>query len=238
MDLDTRRISGFEALLRWQHPTRGLTEPAEFIPTLEEMGLIVPVGYWVLEEACRQIHIWQASYPMDPPLTVSVNLSTRQCNQNDLVKRITEILQRNQLNPASLKLELTESLVVEDFEFTSTILLQLRDLGVQVQIDDFGTGYSSLSYLHSLPIETLKIDRAFISQLGHSGSGTEIVRTILAMAHSLGMKVIAEGVETGEQLSTLRSLDCEFVQGFFFARPVGELEAGNLLEKPFEELKG
>jgi diguanylate cyclase (GGDEF)-like protein len=235
VNLEPRHIIGFEALLRWQHPTRGLIEPAEFIPTLEEMGLIVPVGYWVLEEACRQIHTWQIRYPADPPLTISVNLSTRQCNQNDLVQKISEILEKNKLDASSLKLELTESLVVEDFEFTSTILLQLRDLGIQVQIDDFGTGYSSLSYLHSLPIETLKIDRAFISQLGPTGSGVEIVRTILALAHSLGMKVIAEGVETSEQLSMLQSLDCKLVQGFLFARPVGQIEAGNLLEKPFGE---
>jgi diguanylate cyclase (GGDEF)-like protein len=232
VNVAAQRIIGFEALLRWQHPTRGLTEPAEFIPTLEEMGLIVPVGYWVLEEACRQIHIWQSAYAAAPPLTVSVNLSTRQCNQSDLVQRIAAILKKNKLDASSLKLELTESLIVEDFEFTSTILLQLRDMGIQVQIDDFGTGYSSLGYLHSLPIDALKIDRTFISQLGSAGSGTEIVRTILALAHSLGMKVIAEGVETSEQLSALQSLDCEYVQGFFFAHPVSPLEAGRLLEKP------
>jgi diguanylate cyclase (GGDEF)-like protein len=237
VNLGTRRIIGFEALLRWQHPTRGLTEPAEFIPTLEEMGLIVPVGYWVLEEACRQIHVWQTQYPASPPLTVSVNLSTRQCNQSDLVQKIAAILKKNKVDASSLKLELTESLIVEDFEFTSAILLQLRDMGVQVQIDDFGTGYSSLGYLHSLPIDALKIDRTFISQLGPAGSGTEIVRTILALAHGLGMKVIAEGVETSEQLSTLLSLDCELVQGFLFAKPVNPQEASSLLEKPFGEVK-
>lgn len=234
VNLVTQRIIGFEALLRWQHPARGLIEPADFIPTLEETGLIVPVGYWVFEEACRQLRVWQKQFA-DEQLTISVNLSTRQCNQNDLVQRITEILEKNQVTPSSLKLELTESLIVEDFEFTSAILGQLRELGIQVQIDDFGTGYSSLSYLHSLPIEALKIDRTFISQLSSTGSGNEIVRTILALAHGLGMKVIAEGVETSQQLSMLQSLNCEFVQGFIFAQPVNSLEAGKLLEKPLKK---
>lgn len=233
IDLETRRITGFEALVRWQHPTRGLTAPAEFIPTLEEMGLIVPMGYWVLDEACRQIRAWQVQYPKDPPLTVSVNLSTRQCTQTDLVQKIAEILKINKLDASSLKLELTESLIVEDAAFTSAILLKLRELGVQVQIDDFGTGYSSLGYLHSLPIDTLKIDRTFISQLGTPGSGLEIVRTVLALAHSLGMNVIAEGVETNDQLSILLAMGCKYVQGFLFAKPVNHQEAGALLGKSF-----
>jgi diguanylate cyclase (GGDEF)-like protein len=233
INLGSRRITGFEALVRWQHPTRGLTAPAEFIPTLEEMGLIVPMGYWVLDEACKQIRTWQAQYPADPPLTISVNLSTRQCTQPDLVQKIAEILRKHELDASSLKLELTESLIVEDNAFTSAVLLKLQELGIQVQIDDFGTGYSSLGYLRSLPIDTLKIDRTFISQLGITESGIEIVRTILALAHSLGMKVIAEGVETNAQLSTLIALDCEYVQGFLFAKPVNPQEASDLLGKSF-----
>ena len=237
VDIKSQRITGFEALMRWQHPTRGLILPLDFIPTLEEMGLIVPVGYWVLDEACRQIGIWQEEYPADPPLTVSVNLSTRQCTQADLVQKIATILQKYKLDPASLKLELTETLIVEDYAFTSEILSRLRDLGIQVQIDDFGTGYSSLGYLHSLPIDTLKIDRTFISQIGNAGSGLEIVRTILALARGLGMNVVAEGVETNDQLSLLQEMNCESVQGFLFARPLEPEQAGAILGKSFPEFE-
>ena len=237
LDLQSQRIVGFEALARWQHPTRGLIMPADFIPTAEEIGLIVPIGYWVLEKACQQISIWQKKNPSDPPLSISVNLSARQCAQSDLVHRISGILRENKLDPASLKLELTESLVVEDSASTAAMLTQLREMGVQVYIDDFGTGYSSLSYLHNLPIDTLKIDRTFISQLGNADESKEIVRTILSLAHSLGMKVIAEGVETQIQLSSLQKLNCEFMQGFLFSKPVDEQEAGAMLGKPIDIIK-
>ena len=229
VNLESQRIVGFEALLRWQQPKKGLTLPEEFIPTLEEIGLIVPVGYWVLDQACQQIHLWQEKYPSDPPITVSVNLSTRQCTQPDLVQNITRIMKKNKVSASSLKLELTESLVVEDSTLTAAILSQLRKLGIHVQVDDFGTGYSSLAYLHSLPIDTLKIDRTFISQLGTSDSGSEIVRTILSLARSLNISVIAEGVETKEQLALLSDMQCEYVQGFLFARPVNPQEAATLL---------
>ena len=238
VNLETRRISGFEALLRWQHPTRGLVQAAEFIPTLEEIGLIIPVGYWVLEKACQQLKTWQIQHPSDPPMTVSVNLSARQYAQTDLVQKISEILKKNVLDPGCLKLELAESLIMEDPAFTADILSRLHELGLQIHIDDFGVGYSAQGYLYTLPIDTFKIDRAFIRQLGNTKSGSEIVRLILALAHSLGMKVIAQGVETNDQLSILRSMDCEYMQGFFFAKPVDHLEAGALLEKSFELLKG
>ncbi|MEO5888090.1 MAG: EAL domain-containing protein, partial [Anaerolineales bacterium] len=205
VELGSRRIIGFEALIRWQHPTRGLVSPAEFIPMAEETGLIVSIGHWVLSEACRQVRAWQVQFPADLPLTVSVNLSARQCAQTNLVQRVAEVLQSTGLDASSLKLELTESMIVEDAESTSDMLSELRALGVQVQIDDFGTGYSSLGYLQKLPIDTLKIDRTFIAALGKGGSGSEIVRTIMALAHDLGMKVVAEGIETDEQLAKLRS---------------------------------
>ena len=231
LEMKNDKIIGFEALVRWQHPTKGLIPPAEFIPTAEETGLIVPLGYWVLDEACRQLHAWHSQYPMDPPLTMNVNLSTRQCAQPDLLKKIATILKKNELEPRFLKLELTESLIIDESGTTAAMLSDLQDMGIQVQIDDFGTGYSSLSYLHTLPVDTLKIDRSFISRLGINSNNTEIVQTILALAHNLGMKVVAEGVETDQQLSSLKNMNCEFVQGFLFAKPVNGLEAGALLGK-------
>ena len=232
LEMENNKIIGFEALVRWQHPTKGLIPPAEFIPTAEETGLIVPLGYWVLDEACHQLHTWHSQYPADLPLTINVNLSTRQCAQPDLIKKISMILKKNELAPRFLKLELTESLIIDESGSTVAMLTDLRDMGIQVQIDDFGTGYSSLSYLHTLPVDTLKIDRSFISRLGINKNNTEIVQTILALAHGLGMKVVAEGVETSGQLSTLKDMNCEFVQGFLFAKPVNSLEAGALLGKP------
>lgn len=231
IDMKTQQIAGFEALVRWQHPTKGLIPPAEFIPTAEETGLIVPIGYWVMDAACRQIIDWQTQFPSDPPLTINVNLSTRQCAQPDLIEKIKAILQKNKLNPGSLKLELTETLIVEDSVAIANMLSKLRELGVQVQIDDFGTGYSALSYLHKLPIDTLKIDRSFISRLGTNDNSSEIVRTILALAHNLGMKVVAEGVETITQRSNLQALDCEYMQGFLFSKPLDSWDAGKLLGK-------
>ena len=236
-DMKTDSITGFEALLRWQHPEHGLIHPAEFISIAEDTGLIVPIGYWVLDKACSQISIWQQQFPSDPPMTVSVNLSSRQCSQPDLFDRIVEIINKNNINPASLKLELTESLVVREPESTFIMLSKLRKMGVEVQIDDFGTGYSSLGSLHSLPIDTLKIDRMFINRLGNNDKNSEIVRTILALAHNLKMKVVAEGVETETQLEELVSMGCEFVQGFFFAQPVNTTETTQLLEKLFNDTK-
>jgi diguanylate cyclase (GGDEF)-like protein len=231
IDMGSQRIIGFEALVRWQHPTKGLIPPIEFIPTAEETGLIIPLGYWVLDEACRQIHAWNMEYDFDPPLTINVNLSVRQCEQPDLVQKISDILRKNKVDPKLLKLELTESLIIEDSDEITNMLAELRDLNIQVQIDDFGTGYSSLSYLHTLPIDTLKIDRSFISRLGGKAGSGEIVQTILALAHKLGMKVVAEGVETEEQFSELTAMDCEFMQGFLYSEAIDSLEAKALLKK-------
>ena len=233
VSLTNNRIAGFEALVRWQHPSRGLVSPAEFIPIAEESGLIILIGQWVLREACHQTRAWQEQFPVEPPLTISVNLSTKQFAQTDLTQKIALVLQETGLDASSLKLELTESLIVEDSESVSATLTKLRALGVQVQIDDFGTGYSSLGYLHRLPIDTIKIDRTFIRKMGVNGNGSEIVRTILALAHALGMKVIAEGVETADQLDKLKGMECEYGQGYYFDKPMDGAAASLLVAKSF-----
>lgn len=220
LDLQRQRISGFEALLRWRHPVRGNVPPGDFIPVAEETGLIVPIGQWVLHEACRQLVEWQAHLGCDPLLTVSVNLSALQFKQANLAQQVADALAMTGLSAQCLKLEITESAIMEDAQSAIAMLNQLRALGVQVQIDDFGTGYSSLSYLHRFPVDTLKIDRSFIRRIGVDGDNMEIVRTIIALAHDLGMSVIAEGLETPEQLERLTRLACEQGQGYLISRPL------------------
>ena len=227
--LETSRISGFEALLRWQHPARGLVFPTEFIPVAEETGLIVPIGQWILYEACRQTRIWQEQIVADKPLAVSVNLSSKQFLQPDLVEQINQMLLKTGFDPRSLKLEITESVVMENAGEATARIEQLRDLGVELYMDDFGTGYSSLSYLHRFPVDTLKIDRSFISWMGVRDEDSEIVRTIVELAHNLHMEVIAEGVETEEQVSYLKALQCEYGQGYYFSRPLDAESAGGLI---------
>jgi EAL domain-containing protein (putative c-di-GMP-specific phosphodiesterase class I) len=220
LDLQHRRLSGFEALLRWRHPERGHIPPGDFIPVAEETGLIVPIGQWVLREACCQMAEWQAHFDHQPPFTVSVNLSARQFKQVNLAQQVAEALAATGLSAQCLKLEITESAIMEEAQAAIATLSQLRALGVQVQIDDFGTGYSSLSYLHRFPVDTLKIDRSFIWRMGVDGDNTEIVRTIITLAHELGMSVIAEGLETPEQLERVTRLACEQGQGFLISRPL------------------
>jgi diguanylate cyclase (GGDEF)-like protein/PAS domain S-box-containing protein len=218
--LDDFRLRGFEALVRWQHPERGLISPMDFIPVAEDTGQILAIGQWALHEACRQMRRWQKRYPSDPPLSISVNLSGRQFTQPNLIEQVRDILADTKLDPRSLKLEITESVVMENIDTATEMLRQLRALGVQLSIDDFGTGYSSLSYLHRFPIDTLKIDRSFVMQMVDNNENIEIVRTIVMLAQNLGMDVVAEGVETKEQLALLRKLGCENGQGYFFSRPV------------------
>jgi EAL domain-containing protein (putative c-di-GMP-specific phosphodiesterase class I) len=211
-------ISGFEALTRWHHPTLGAISPAKFIPIAEETGLIVPLGYWVLRQACRQMDRWQQQFPVTQSVQISVNLSPRQFLQPDLVEQIAKILQETELAPASLKLEITESLLISDRPSTQTQLHQLKELGVQISLDDFGTGYSALSYLHHFPLDTLKIDRSFVQQMGHDARSLSVVESIATLARKLGMTVVAEGVETQSQLDCLRQLAaCEQIQGFLIA---------------------
>jgi EAL domain-containing protein (putative c-di-GMP-specific phosphodiesterase class I) len=209
-----------EALLRWQHPTRGLVSPLSFIPLAEETGLILPMGRWVLETACRQVREWQRQIPAAASLVVSVNLSARQFAQADLVANVAAILDHAGLTPRSLELEITESVVMDQSEASIERLRGLRGLGVRLVLDDFGTGYSSLSYLRRLPLDTIKIDRSFVSGLGAAGVDLPIVQAVISLAHGLGVDVVAEGIETEEQLACLRWLACDRGQGFHFARPL------------------
>ncbi len=213
-------IVAFEALPRWEHPERGMVPPNIFVPIAEETGLVVPIGYWTLEQACRQMTEWAPLLPAGRPISIHVNLSGRQFRQLDLANQVRSILERTDLDPKRLGLEITESVVMENAAVAAETLEQLRSVGVQLQIDDFGTGYSSLSYLHRFPIDTLKIDRSFIRQMLSDKRNAEIVRSIVALAHELGMQVIAEGVETTEQLARLRELGCERAQGYFFCEAV------------------
>jgi diguanylate cyclase (GGDEF)-like protein/PAS domain S-box-containing protein len=213
------RITGVEALIRWQHPKRGLILPLKFIPLAEETGLIIPIGLWVLREACEQLSVWQHQFPCDPSLSMSVNLSGRQFSQPGLISRIRDILADTGIAPDTLKVEITESAIIENIGDAAEILSQLKALGVKISLDDFGTGYSSLSYLQRFPIDTLKIDRSFVTRT-NSQKDMEILRAIIALAKNLGMDVIAEGVETREQLTELSGLNCEFVQGYLLSHPI------------------
>jgi diguanylate cyclase (GGDEF)-like protein len=228
IDLSSMRLAGFEALMRWNHPTRGLVPPNEFIPVCEDTGLIVPVTLWILRESCSQLAQWNKDFP-DLPLMVSVNLSGKHFTQNDLVSQISDILAETKINPAHLKLELTESAIMENAERVILMLKDLKKLGVQLSIDDFGTGYSSLSYLHRFPIDTLKVDRSFVSEMETGSENGEIVRTIIALAKTLRMNVVAEGIESIHQIHQLQILGCEYGQGFLFSRPVPLADAEKLL---------
>jgi len=221
VSLGSRTLIGFEALVRWRHPEFGIIPPQDFIPVAEETGQILTIGQTVLESACRQAREWQQTYPVAPPLFISVNLSVKQFNQPGLVENIASLLERFQLPPRCLKLEITESVFSDNIEAAVGLLMQLRELGVQLSIDDFGTGYSSLSYLQRFPIDTLKIDRSFVTQMMENEENLAIVRTIVALAQNLGMDVVAEGVETEDQLRLLRKLECENGQGYLFSTPLG-----------------
>ena len=223
-------ICGFEALVRWEHPSLGLISPGDFIPFAEETGLIVPIGTWVLREACRQAREWQRDHPTESPIWVSVNLSAKQMLEPDLVDRVRLALDEADLDPRSLKLEITESVVVDEVDRVIEMLGKLRQLGVKVAIDDFGTGYSSFAYLHELPMDSIKIDRSFVWRLGTERGSVQIVRSIVELAHKLEMSVIAEGVETTEQAELLNAMGCKLGQGFLYSRPVEVGAASKLLE--------
>jgi len=230
VSLKTGRIAGFEALVRWHHPKRGMVSPDEFIPFAEETGMMIPIGFWVLNEACRQMSVWHRRHPSHPLLTISVNLFGRQFVRPGLVQQVQKVLKETQLESSSLKLEITERAIMDNAAETTDTLRELQKLNVQLHIDDFGTGYSSLSYLQHFPVNTLKIDRSFVSQMGtNGGDNMAIIKTIVTLAQSLNMDVIAEGVETKEQFKRLQALNCEYAQGYFFSRPVDQKKAEHLI---------
>jgi diguanylate cyclase (GGDEF)-like protein/PAS domain S-box-containing protein len=229
ISLVDHRITGFEALIRWNHPTRGLLYPSEFIPVAEETGLVVPLGRWVLHEACRQMAAWHKTISCQSPPSISVNVSFKQLAEEGLADEVERILVETGLDPKTLKLEMTESSIMENAQMAVATLRRLKELNIGLEIDDFGTGYSSLSYLRHLPFDTVKIDRSFVKELGTADDTSEIVTTIVQLARSLSMDVVAEGVETKDQLARLTSLGCSSVQGYYFSKPVDAERAQRLL---------
>jgi diguanylate cyclase (GGDEF)-like protein/PAS domain S-box-containing protein len=220
IDLKTQQLTGFEALVRWKHPTRGLIYPMEFIPLAEEHGLIYQIGAWILHEACRELKLLQVQYPAPPLLSMSINISSRQFSQQDLVGMLSEFLTETGVDPKTVILEITESMIMENVDAAVATMKRLRNMGIQIHIDDFGTGHSSLSYLQLFPINAVKIDRSFINKLTANGDNQEIVSHIVSLAKSLNFEVIAEGVEKEHQLTNIENLHCGFGQGFLFARPM------------------
>ena len=220
IDLKTQQLTGFEALVRWNHPTRGLIYPMEFIPLAEEHGLIYQIGAWILHEACRELKLLQIQYPAQPPLSMSINISSRQFSQQDLVDILSRFLTETGVDPHTLILEITESMIMENVAAAVETMNRLRKMGIHLHIDDFGTGHSSLSYLQLFPVSALKIDRSFINKLTANGANQEIITHIVSLAKSLNFDVIAEGVEMEHQLAKIKNLHCGYGQGFLFARPM------------------
>jgi EAL domain-containing protein (putative c-di-GMP-specific phosphodiesterase class I) len=222
IELETNRVTGMEALVRWNHPKHGLILPDKFIPIAEEANLIVPIGSWVLKEACRQGSRWVNEYGGEFGLSITVNLSIRQFQQSELVKIVAEMLNQSLLPPQCLILEITETLMIQNTEAMIEKLQALKDLGIRLAIDDFGTGYSSLSYLHRFPVDILKIDRSFIEKINQGKEGRAVARAIIMMGDSLNLRVIAEGIENAEQIVALKHLGCESGQGYYFSKPLAE----------------
>ena len=220
VNLKTKSVTEFESLIRWEHPENGLIMPCDFIPLAEETGLIIPMGRWVLEESCRQIKKWEKKFVFSSPPSISVKLSAKQLMNSEVYDHIKEIIEQSAISPHSLKLEVTESMVMENAELALKILSDLCNLGIRISSDDFGTGYSSLSYLHRFPFHRLKIDRSFISKMDQDEKSEEIVRTIILLSKNLSMDVVAEGIETEKQLQRLVGLGCAYGQGYLFSRPL------------------
>jgi EAL domain-containing protein (putative c-di-GMP-specific phosphodiesterase class I) len=218
--INNQEICGFEALVRWQHPTRGLLMPADFIHIAETSGLIIPLGGWVLAEACRQMQAWTEQYPAMAAFTVSVNMSSKQFSQPDLVTEIQRILEETGFSAHRLKIEMTEGVLIDHSDSIIAILEQIKAMGIKLLVDDFGTGYSSLSYLHRFPFDCLKIDRSFIENADRDFEKLEILQSVVRLAWNLGLDVVAEGIETPRHHAQLKALRCELGQGYLFSRPL------------------
>jgi diguanylate cyclase (GGDEF)-like protein/PAS domain S-box-containing protein len=224
---------GLEALLRWQHPERGLLKPSAFVPLAEETDVIAPIGRWVLEEACRQAKRWEEEHPLASPITMEVNLSSKQLRRRELARTVEEALTRAGVEAHTLALDITETVLIGASEHNAQALEALKKMGIRLSLDDFGTGYSSLSYLKRLPVDRVKVDRSFVKGLGGNATDTAVVRMIIELCHTLGVEVLAEGVETSEQAALLKDMGCDVGQGYYFARPLRSEELAEQLPEPF-----
>jgi EAL domain-containing protein (putative c-di-GMP-specific phosphodiesterase class I) len=239
IDLNSGQLTGFESLLRWHHPEWGFVSPAEFIPIAEETGLILPIGTWVLQQACQQLHLWNLQFPNRFPLTMNVNLSVKQFAQADLIEQIDWILEQTEIDGKYLKLEITESAIIDNSKVANLIFQQLKARQIRLCIDDFGTGYSSLSYLYRFPVHTLKIDRSFLNNLESKASCKyrAIIKAVIDLGHNLDMDIVAEGIEKTEQHQLLKQLGCEYGQGYFYSKPMPAEGVTELLKHhPAQEL--
>lgn len=236
IEIATGHLAGFEALVRWHHPERGMVSPAEFIPLAEENGMIARIGAWVLNEACRQLHCWSQAGLQLPRM--AVNISAVELGRAQIIESVQEALGNNAIGAECIELEITETAVIGDREQSFRTVSALKALGVQISIDDFGTGYSSLGYLQQLDVDALKIDMSFVQNMTTNAGNASIVKAIIALGHSLGLQVIAEGVETAEQARSLRALSCDILQGYLVSRPMPAADAthflGSYQARPFD----
>lgn len=236
VDLRTGHLHGFESLVRWNHPQRGLIPPGLFIPIAEETGMVIAIGRWMLEESCRQMQQWQKDFPEIPPLTISVNLSPKQLLSGNFLIEVDQILRKTGYPPHQLKLEITESVIMENTDHVLELLKQIKERSILLCLDDFGTGYSSLSYLHKLPIDVLKVDRSFVQDIETNQVTQNFVETIINLAHKMGLNVVSEGIELPAQSQILREMTCEYGQGYFYSRPVAQSEAEIFIVKAANRL--